>query len=136
MGPRKVCSRPKAGPHDRQLSGGSAQLQTEVVRGIRQRAHSRCSCQGRADIQFSLEKQEADVVLGHTSSMGVRLQGLEKGLVKEGRNFDGELLQECITIESLRVCGDVTVVAGNGHAGRIHEGEVPGVVHTMQVRCG
>jgi hypothetical protein len=34
-------SRPKAGAHDRQLSGGPTQLQTEVVRGIRQRAQSR-----------------------------------------------------------------------------------------------
>jgi hypothetical protein len=85
---------------------------------------------------FRSRNKEADVVLGHASSMGGRLLGLEKGLVKEGRNFDGELLQECITIESLRVCSDVTVVAGDGHAGRIHEGEVPGVGHTMQVRCG
>ncbi len=56
-------------------------------------------------------------MLGHASSMGVRLQGLEKGLVKEGRNFDGELLQECITIESLRVRGDVAIRAEDGHAG-------------------
>ena len=32
--------RPIAGGLDRQLAGGTTQLQAEVVRGIRQRAHS------------------------------------------------------------------------------------------------
>jgi len=81
------------------------------------RAHSGCSRQGRAAIQFSFKKQKDDVVLGHTGLMGVRLQRLEKGLVKEGRNLDGELLQECISIESLRVRGDVAIRAEDGHAG-------------------
>ena len=31
---------------------------------------------------------------------------------------------------------DIAVRAGDGHAGRVHEGEVPGVEHPMQVSCG
>lgn len=63
---------------------------------------------------------------------------LKERLVEVGRNFDGKLFQERITIKTRRVPGDVAVRAGNGHghAGRIHESKVPGVGHPMQVRCG
>jgi hypothetical protein len=44
------------------------------------------------------------------------------------------LLQEGIAIKTRRVRGDVAVGARDGHAGRIHEGKVPGVRYPMQVR--
>ena len=68
------------------------------------------------------------------SALSNEIFRLEQGLVEERSDFYGELLQEYITIETRWVRGDVTVMAGDGHAGRIHEGEVPGIGHPMQVR--
>ena len=42
---------------------------------------------------------------------------LDEALVEEVGNFDRELLQERIAIETRRVRGDVTVMAGDGYAG-------------------
>ncbi len=95
--PANDSRRPIAGAHDRQLSGGPIQLQTEAVRGIRQRAQCRpakvicrmSAMKGVPVIQF-LIGQPLCAIVGLT----ILLQStIKKGNIQGGTPCSTALLQ-------------------------------------------